>query len=315
MDGMLVLTAVVVAGAIFAAALALQNALTSTRVAVQARTVGAGVTVDQGPAILVRREGPMSDRSRRTALQLERAGLALTPGEYRAVRLACAVLAALALLLLSPFGRSLPAVLAVAAPAFLVGYWLPSRYVAGRREKRLNRIEEQLLEALVSMAKSLKAGVGLTQALEYAAREAGEPLGTELLRVVREMQLGADLEVVLEEMNGRIGSTDLEIVSTAIVIQRRVGGNLSEILSNVANTIRERRRIRNELFSVTAKQRLQGNLSALLPPAVAGLFFLINPDMAGALIHTTAGLISLAVGIFFELLGLWMVRFFARIEV
>jgi len=66
---------------------------------------------------------------------------------------------------------------------------------------------------------------------------------------------------------------------------------------------------------VTAKQRLQGNLSALLPPAVAGLFFLINPDMAGALIHTTAGLISLAVGIFFEVLGLWMVRFFARIEV
>jgi tight adherence protein B len=165
------------------------------------------------------------------------------------------------------------------------------------------------------MAKSLKAGVGLTQAMEYAGRDIGEPLGPEILRVVRDLQLGADPEVAFEELTRRIGSRDLEIASTAIIIQRRVGGNLSEILTNVANTIRERSSIRNELHSLTAKQRLQGNLSAALPPIVALIFFALNPDVADVLVTTTAGRISLGVGIFFELLGLWLVRRFGQIDV
>ncbi len=168
---------------------------------------------------------------------------------------------------------------------------------------------------MVSMAKSLRAGVGLTQALEYAGRDAPDPLGSELLRVVRELQLGADVENVFEEMNARIASPDLEIASAAIIIQRRVGGNLSEVLTNVATTIRERKAIRNELNAITAKQRLQGNASALIPVFVAVFFFFVNHDTAKLLFTTTAGNIALGVGIFFEVLGLWMVRRFGAIEV
>jgi tight adherence protein B len=133
--------------------------------------------------------------------------------------------------------------------------------------------------------------------------------------MVRELQLGAELEVILEEMNARVGSADLEIVSTAIVIQRRVGGNLSEVLTNVANTIRERKAIRSELRAMTSKQRLQGNLSAIIPVFVAAFFLALNPDTAKLLFQTTVGNIALTIGVFFELLGLWMVRRFSVIEV
>jgi tight adherence protein B len=199
--------------------------------------------------------------------------------------------------------------------AFLVGYRFPGHYMRDLRAKRLRKLEDELLDALVSTSKSLKAGVGLTQALEYAGKEAADPLGSELARIVRELELGADIEDVLEQANRRLASPDFEIVSAAIVIQRRVGGNLSEILNNTANTIRERKAIRNELNALTAKQRLQGNASALIPVFVATFFFFVNHDTAKLLFTTTTGHIALVVAIFFEVLGIWMVRHFSKIEV
>jgi tight adherence protein B len=316
-DAIVLLTAVTVAASIFAAALALQGRLTATRQVVQQRTL-AGTTpaVGRAPILTIPRLEPLSERGRRIAFELERAGLALTVSEFMAVRIGSAVgmtlVAALAARALS-FSSVLGILAAVLG--FVVGYWLPGHYLMMRKRRRLAQVEDQMLEALVSMAKSMKAGVGLTQALEYASRDVGAPLGPELQRVVRELQLGADIEIVLDEMNRRIGSGDLEIASTAIVIQRRVGGNLSEILTNVANTIRERKGIRDELNALTAQQRLQGNMSALIPVAVACFFFAFNFETARLMFETTAGNIALAVGIFFELLGLWMVRKFAEIEV
>jgi tight adherence protein B len=165
------------------------------------------------------------------------------------------------------------------------------------------------------MSKSLRSGLGLTQALEFAARECNAPLGPELTRVVRELQLGGDVDTVFEDMNARIGSPDLEIASTAVMIQRRVGGSLSEILTNVSNTIRERRTIRSELRVLTSRHKLTGNVSAALPVFVAFFFFLGNPDTASLLFTTTAGRIALTVGISFELFGLWLIRKLAVVEV
>jgi tight adherence protein B len=99
------------------------------------------------------------------------------------------------------------------------------------------------------------------------------------------------------------------------MIQRRVGGNLSEILSNVANTIRERRELRQEVLALTARQRLTANFGALLPIFVAFLLFLLNPDTTKLLVTETAGRIALIAGIGFELLGLWLIRRLAVIEV
>jgi tight adherence protein B len=296
--------------------MALLGGLGATRRVVALRTLGDSAEQQIGPQLTIASLPSFSERGRRLAFDLDQAGLNFTVTEYLMIRAGTGIGGlALALLLgsLMEFGQAVGVIFSVLG--FLVGYWLPSTYVTQRKGRRLRLVEDQLLDSLVSMSKSLRAGVGLTQALDYASRETPEPLGPELQRVVRELHLGADIEVVLDEMNYRIGSPDLEIASTAISIQRRVGGNLSEILNNVASTLRERRAIRQELHATTAKQRIQGNLSALIPIFVALFFYAANPETAKLLIETTTGRIALVAGIFFEIAGLWLIRRLAVIEV
>ena len=317
MDPLLLATVLAVSGAIFAGSLALQTRLAETKAVVRQRTLGASA---QSAATLtlpiIPRIEPMSERTRRMKLDLERAGLTLTLKEFLIIRvfsaLACAGLGLVAVNALS-FGVTVRTVVVVATA--LVGYQLPAGYVGRLVGKRTAAMEDQLLEVLVSMAKSLRAGLGLTQALDYAARETLPPLGPEIQRAVRELQLGADIEVIFQGMNDRMGSADWEIAATAMIIQRRVGGNLSEILHNVSETIRERRDIRSELHTLTARQRLMGNACAALPVFVAAIVYVLNPRLAELLVETPTGRIALAAGLTFEFIGLWLIRRFSVIEV
>ncbi len=305
----------IVAGAVFIAVSALLADGGTTRREVRRRTVTSAAE-PASPQLNLRRVAAVSDRARQIVRELERAGLNLTASEYLLLRLgSCLAFGALAFLANSilRIDGGLGVILLVLG--FLFGYNLPKFYLNRRIARRLTLIENQLVEALQSIAKSLRAGVGITQAIEYAGKDIGDPLGSEFQRIVRELQLGADLELVLDELNGRVNSKDLQIVSTAMIIQRRVGGNLSEILMNVAETIRARRKIREELHAETAMQRWQANGSAMIPIVIAIFFFLVNPDTARLLFVTTAGQIALAIGIFFEVAGIVMVRKFAEIEV
>jgi tight adherence protein B len=187
--------------------------------------------------------------------------------------------------------------------------------MARRREARLIAIEEQLYDALSAVSKSLRAGNGLLQALERAAQETPAPLGAELRGTLRDLQLGADAEVVFTKLSERVGSADLDIAVTAILIQRTVGGNLSEILGTVTNTIRERASLQREIRVLTSRQRVTGNLIAGLPVVVALAFAFMNPAMGEILIHKTAGHIAIGIALAFEVLGLWLIRRLAKIEV
>jgi tight adherence protein B len=314
----LIFTAVIVAAAVFAMALLVQRSWNSTRRVVQGRLVD---TEEAAPAInrlfptLPRLES-LSERAQRIQLELEQAGSSVSPMVFTAIRaLSAFVFAILGLILAKVLETGVLLDLIFGAGGFLAGFNLPLLYLNSRKARRLALIEDQLVDVLTSMSKSLRAGLGFMQALDYATRETPSPLGPELARVLREVQLGADLETVLEDTNHRIASNDLEIASTAMIIQRRVGGNLSEILGNVANTIRERRQLRQEVHTITSRQRLTGNFSALLPVLVGLLFFAINPTSAQLLFTDTAGKISLMVGIGFELAGLWMIRRFSVVEV
>jgi len=197
----------------------------------------------------------------------------------------------------------------------LAGWFLPHSYVAHRRKRRLEAIERQLPDALTAVAKALRAGSGLLQGLGYAAQETSDPLGTELRTTLRDLELGADAEEVFADLCRRTGSPDLDIAVTALIIQRTVGGNLSEILTNVTKTIRERAKLRGEVRVMTSRQRLTGNIVAVLPVLVAGAFLGLNPDMGRLLFEEPAGRIALAIGIAFELLGLWLIRRLAVVEV
>lgn len=320
MDIVLIVAALTAGLAGFYVVLGLQGSVFGTRDLVRSRAIGQ--KEQSAPTLNLYR--PDENRHRRfnivsgqTELDLIRAGWAIRVSEYVLLRLF--MLGAFALLAIF-FASMLSVHSTFVRIAFLllgaiVGYMLPARYVVFRKERRLKAIENELSQTLTNMAKSLRAGLGLLQALDYAARETTPPLGPELHRTLRDLQLGGDPEVVFDELNRRVGSRDLEIVTTAIMIQRTVGGNLSEILSTVSNTIRERRELKSEVQTLTSMQRLQGNLTALIPVAISLLFFAINPGVANLLVGTTTGQIALTIGTTFELLGLWLIRRLSVIEV
>lgn len=330
MNALLVLIAVTLAGAVALAALYLYQSLLAPRRIVRHRIAGSsrdggmrlrgsatGLRTDLKSRVPLLAMLPLSEPSRlKMQDQLDRAGQPLRVNEYLALRLASALVvgvagAAVLLVLGSPAWAAAPA----AFLGVLVGWGLPRLYVGRAQRKRLKQVEQQLPDALTAIAKSLRAGTGLLQALAYAARETPDPLGGELQAALRDLQLGADPADVFTDMAARVGSPDLDIAVTAIVIQRTAGGNLSEILSNVTNTIRERFALQREVTVLTERQRLTANLIALLPIIVAAAFIGLNPDMGNLLITTAAGRISLAIGLAFELLGLVVIRRLAQIEV
>jgi tight adherence protein B len=249
--------------------------------------------------------------------ELARAGWSLTVHEYLASRLAAAAAGCIIGILLVKRTNIEPALLEwplVIALAF--GGWLLPRLALNRaRQRRLERIEEQLPDALMSIAKSLRAGAAILQALTYAANETPAPLGQELQRTIRDLQLGVEAEDAFADLSARVGSRDLDIAVTAIVIQRTVGGNLSEILSNVTNTIRERASLHREVRVMTTRQRLTGNMVAAVPVLIALFMMVVNPSMFQLLTHTVPGRIGLAFGIFFEVVGIMLMRKFSKIEV
>jgi tight adherence protein B len=328
MDPALLLIGLTVAGAVALLVVLAHQRLRYQRRIVSARLAqGAASPGSSERSLLHRRQRfalrfldllPLSSEAReRMGRELDQAGWSIRVSEYLSLRLACAAVAgAVGLALVRGLSVETAWLEIVAVLALVYAAWfLPRVYLSHRRQKRLEEIEKQLPDALTAMAKSLRAGSGLLQGLAYAASETPAPLGPELQAALRDLQLGAEAEDVFADLYERVGSPDLDIALTAIVIQRTVGGNLSEILTNVTNTIRERARMKREVRVLTARQRLTGNLVALLPVVVAVAFISINPDTGKLLVETAAGQMSLATGIAFELLGLWLIRRLAIIEV
>ena len=253
----------------------------------------------------------------RMTLELVRAGLTIRVGEYIALRfVSAALLTALALLVVTSLGIEAGLIRLVCVLLALTAGWLiPHAYVERRRKKRLDRIEKQLPDALTAVGKALRSGAGLLQALAYAADETAAPLGSELQATLRDLQLGAEAEDVFEALKERVGSRDLDIAVTAIVIQRTVGGNLSEILSNVTSTIRERAKIAGEIRVLTSRQRLTSTLTAAIPVFVAASFLIINRDMGNLLVSTLVGQITMACSLLLELFGILLIRRLGAIEI
>jgi tight adherence protein B len=246
------------------------------------------------------------------ALSLDQADLRLRVGEYLVLRLGMALLFFALTLVLIP---SRPVALVMGTVLALVGYLAPAFYVRYRKRKRLNKLESQLEEALSMVASSLKAGFGLLQSLEVAAQQVKHPLSTELRRTLHDINVGSSTEDALLALNERASSYDLEIVITAILIQRTVGGNLAEILDTVAHTMRERVRLRGHIRSVTAQQRATGYILGGLPLAIMGVLSLVASGYMAPLFTTIAGQVTLAAAGMMELIGILLIQRILAIEV
>jgi tight adherence protein B len=249
--------------------------------------------------------------SERLTQELERADMSFSPGEYIVVRLALGVIGFIA-----PF-FFLQGFLGIAAmiAAAIVGYNLPKWYMNRKRKKRVNKLNEQLPEALTMLSNSLKAGFGLLQALSAASEQLQHPISTEFGRTIHEMNIGSGAEESLIGLSERNGSYDLDIVVTAILVQRTVGGNLGEILDTVAFTMRERIRIRGEIETLTAQQKLTGIVIGLLPLGVGVLFSVLSPGYIDPLFTTVLGKVMLVVAVILEVVGIMVIQRILNIEV
>jgi len=197
------------------------------------------------------------------------------------------------------------------APALLltcVGIFLPGFIIRYRQRARLNEINLQIGDSLTVMINSLRAGYSFQQAVDLVGREMNGPLAVEFRRTMREINLGNTTEQALQNLIRRVESDDLDLMITAVLIQRQIGGNLAEIFENISNTIRERIRIKGEIKTLTAQGRISGTVIGLLPVAMFAVLMLISPDYIGLLLERRVGLIILGLGIISETIGFLLIR-------
>jgi tight adherence protein B len=200
---------------------------------------------------------------------LARADLKFRPAEYIAAMIIAALGVALVLLILTKS-------LLVAVPFGIGGAFIPGIYVKMSISGRLKKFDNQLGDMLNLMVNGLRAGFSTLQAMEAVSRELPAPISVEFHRVVQEIQLGIPMEEALDHILRRITSDDLDMVVTAINVQREVGGNLAEILDTISYTIRERVRIRGEISALTAQGRATAWVISALPITLMALLFLVN---------------------------------------
>ncbi|MBL8131481.1 MAG: type II secretion system F family protein [Anaerolineae bacterium] len=220
---------------------------------------------------------------KRWRAQLARADLKLTVSEYAALHV-ISTFGFFGAGYFVLFGQQLaPALLAA-----FVGFFAPRIYVARLTSTRLIRFENQLPDTLGLWVNALRSGYSVLQSMEAIARDAPEPTSTEFKRVVQEVQLGIDMEDGLAHLLTRVDSEDLDLVITAVNIQREVGGNLAEILDVISHTIRERIKLKGEIRVLTAQGRITGYVISGLPIILALFLYGINPTYMGNLFENRA---------------------------
>ena len=253
--------------------------------------------------------------------ELARADLHLKPSEFLALWAGSTIGLPILFILLSPIISTLgnPVVVIVGIP---VGFLLPRFWLARRKAGRLNAFNKALPDTITLIANALRAGSSFLQAIELVVRESRPPISTEFGRVIREVNLGLPFEQAMENMVRRVKSDDLELMATAISIQHTVGGNLAEILDSIAFTIRERVRIKGEIRTLTAQQRLSGYVVGFLPIGLAGFLFVAAPGFMEpmfknppGILGLPAGVIILAFGGFMMFIGFMIIRRIVDIEV
>ncbi|MCH8345887.1 MAG: type II secretion system F family protein [Chloroflexi bacterium] len=248
----------------------------------------------------------------RTRSQLERAGLALKLHEYIALRVLLALVAFVVVLALGN-GHVLAFLLGIVAG--VVGYMLPAFYVRMRISRQARKFNDQLADMLTMVANSLRAGFGLLQGLELAAEQSQPPMSTELHHLLRDTRMGASIETALESMGERVGSYDLDVIITAILIQRSVGSNLSEVLEKVAHTIRERARIQGEINTLTAQKKLSGLVIGLMPPAVVLMMLAVNFEYMSMLFTDPLGRFLLVLAIALDIAGILIIKRIVSVDI
>jgi tight adherence protein B len=196
-----------------------------------------------------------------------------------------------------------------------LGWLIPYKILVHKGKQRLRKFEQQLPDALDLLGRGLRAGHTFLAGLQQVAQEVPDPLGTEFAITFKEFSHGVELNIALFHLCQRIELRDLSYFTTAVLIQRETGGNLTEILEKIALLIRARFSLRNQVKALTAEGRLSGIILALLPPVLAVILMGINPGYETQLVHHPMGQVMCGAALGFQLLGMLCIRKIVNIKV
>ncbi|MCI7064170.1 MAG: type II secretion system F family protein [Mitsuokella jalaludinii] len=201
--------------------------------------------------------------------------------------------------------------IAGALAGILMGVGLLAMRIRRRRKKFTN----QLGDMLTMVANALRAGFSFMQAFELISREMDAPMGREVQLVVNEVNLGNTIESALDNMQRRVASPDFELVVTAVLIQRQVGGDLASILDTISETIAERVRMRREVMTLTAQGRASALIVSCIPIGLAAAVSILNPNYLKPLIETELGRMFIVAAVILQLIGFIVIHRIVDIEI
>ena len=191
----------------------------------------------------------------------------------------------------------------------------PLWWVRRVARRRLHAFEEQFPDCLEFISRSMRAGHAFSPAIEMVHREFSEPLATEFRRVFEEQNLGQPLEIVLHKLSLRVPSMDVQFFVSAVLLQKRTGGNLAELLDKLAQIIRERFKLRARIRAVSAQGLMSGRILSAIPAGVAVMMFVVNPSYARFFIDDPMGHRLLAAALGLQFIGYLIIRKIVTFEV
>ncbi|MFN2433713.1 MAG: type II secretion system F family protein, partial [Gemmatimonadota bacterium] len=196
-----------------------------------------------------------------------------------------------------------------------LGACAPYLMLVYRRKKRLERFLAQFPDAIDLMARAVRAGHAIVAGFDMIAEELDDPVGEEFRQLHDEQKFGLPLHQVLANLQERVPLLDVRMLSTAIQIQREVGGNLAEVLDNIAHTIRERFKIHRQIRVYTAQGRLTGYILAALPIFLGLGLMAVNPGYFKILFEHEAGSIMIGLAALLQILGYFWIRKIVNIKI
>ena len=239
---------------------------------------------------------------------IQQSGVRTTPSAVLGIAIGACVLGAIVTAI---FARSPFAPLAAA----VAGLFAPFGFLLNRRGARLRRFEEQFPEALDLLSRAIRAGHAFQTAMGMVASELPEPVGPEFKKTFEQQNYGLPLKDALNELADRIALLDVRFFVTAVLIQRDTGGNLSEILDNLAHVVRERFKILRQVRVHTAHGRFTGYVLLALPAFLSIALMWINPEHMGLLFSERMGHIMIGIALTLQTVGFFWIRQVIKIEV
>ncbi|MBC3888942.1 hypothetical protein GH810_11520 [Acetobacterium paludosum] len=253
------------------------------------------------------RDGQKLKMLKRLENDLSMSGILIKPSEFLEIWAALAFAPSILIIILSD-----NVILAIGA--LLIGVFIPPFYVNKKRAKRVELFEQQLVDAISIMSSCLKAGLTFQQALVSISTEMPDPISGEFGRVVKELKLGSSIETSLTKLSEKIDSQNFMMIVSAILIQRQTGGNLSEILTSISGTIKERFKIKSEIKVLTATGRTSGMVVGLMPVFIILIFLLFNPSYVTIFFQSNLGITMVVVAAAMEAIGYLVIRKIVNIK-